>query len=612
MVKKRIISESVVLVMKVSDYIMNFLVKQGVRHLFLLSGGGMMHLLDAAKRCSELELVFNLNEQAAGICGDGYAQFTGNIGACMLTTGPGATNAITGCAGAWLDSTPVMYISGQCRIQQMGQLRGLRIYGAQEVAIVPCVSPITKYAVTVLEKEKIRYHLEKALYLATHGRKGPVWIDVPLDIQGADVDVESLAGFDAEAEGIQTTTKVNEATISQVYDLLNASSRPSVLFGHGVIAAKRQSIIRGISERFKIPMLCTWRAKGVFGDDEELFMGSPGIPATRYSNYVLQNSDFLLIIGTRLNPAITAYDEQGFAPNAKKVMVDIESAEIDKLDMPFSLKITADAADFLDAVVEHEHLYRQKDRSEWLSYCARMKEKYPLIKETQPLDQENKVDGYKFGELLSNYTTADDVFVGSSSGRTCGISHMAYKLKKDQPFVTSMGLGSMGWVLPSAIACCFASGKKRTVLMEGDGSLQHNIQELQLISTYKLPLKIFVLSNGGYASIYAMQRNNFSGRFAGCTPESGVTLPEIREIAALYHLSYYCIQHDDEIDDVLKIVMADDKPCLCEIVCSRQFDEIPKSVTIANPDGTFTSAKLENLYPFVDPEEQKENMPNWR
>lgn len=597
--------------MKVSDFIMEFLVKQGVKHLFLLSGGGMMHLLDAAQRCKELELVFNLNEQATGICGDGYAQYTGNIGACMLTTGPGSTNAITGCAGAWLDSTPVIYISGQCRTQQMGQLRGLRIYGAQEVAIIPCVTPITKYAVTILDKNLIRYHLEKALYLATHGRKGPVWIDVPLDIQGADVDVDSLVGFNNESEGLELSNPVSVDDISKVYELLNASLRPAILFGHGVIAAKRQQLIRDISEKYSIPMLCTWRAKGVFGDDEALFMGCPGIPAVRYSNYVLQNTDFLLIIGTRLNPAITAYDEQGFAPNAKKVMVDIESAEIDKLDMPFALKIVADAADFLDSMAENEQLYQHRDRESWLSYCSRMKEKYPLNKETQPLDQEDKVDGYKFGEHLSNFTTVEDVFVGSSSGRTCGISHMAYKLKKGQPFVTSMGIGSMGWVLPSAIACCFASGKKRTVIMEGDGSLQHNIQELQLISTYKLPMKIFVLVNGGYASIYAMQRNNFASRFAGCTPESGLTLPAVRDIAALYHLSYYCIQNDNEIDGVLSEVMADDKPCLCEIVCSRQFDEIPKSVTVANPDGTFSSMKLENLYPFVDPEEQKENMPNW-
>ena len=596
---------------KVSDYIMKFLVDQGIRHLFLISGGGMMHLLDAAKRCNGLELVFNLNEQASSICGESYAQFTNHLGACMVTTGPGATNAVTGCAGAWLDSTPVMYISGQCKTGQMGQLKGLRIYGAQEVAIVPCVKPITKYAVTVLKKEQIRYHLEKALYLATHGRKGPVWIDVPLDVQGSSVESDELVGFDPVIECLEENKQVAEKDIKNVYELLNTSRRPAILIGHGVVAAHRQKEIRQLVEEFKIPVLVTWRAKGLFGDDEPLFMGSPGIPATRFSNYVLQNTDFLLIIGSRLNALITAYDEPGFAGKAKRVMVDIEQAEIDKLDIPFELTIQADAADFIDAMIQEKASYEPQDRTVWLDYCRRMKEKYPLNKEKQPLDQEGKVDGYLFADRLSNYSTATDVFVGSSSGRTCGISHMAYRLKLGQPFVTSMGIGSMGWALPSAISCCFASGKKRTLLLEGDGSLQHNIQELQLISTYNLPLKLFILQNGGYASIYAMQRNNFQSRFAGCIPEGGLVLPKVEEIAQLYNLPYFHICCDSEIDDVLAQVMADDKACVCEIDSSIQFDEIPKSVTVANPDGTFSSLKLENLYPYVSSEEQRENMPDW-
>lgn len=596
---------------KVSDFIMQFLVKHGIQHLFLISGGGMMHLLDSAGRNNDLSLVFNLNEQASAICAESYAQFTGNFGVCMVTTGPGATNAVTGCAGAWLDSTPVMYISGQCKTEQMGQLKGLRIYGAQEVAIVPCVKPITKYAVTVLKKEEIRYHLEKALYLATHGRKGPVWIDVPLDVQGATVETDDLLPFDADMEGLANTKLVKPTDIAKIYELLNTSQRPAILIGHGVVASKRQAEIRKIVEEFQIPVLATWRAKGVFGDDEALYMGSPGIPTPRFSNYVLQNTDFLLIIGSRLNPAITAFDEARFAPDAKKVMVDIERAEIDKLSMEFALTIEADAADFIDSLIKHEGLYEARDRKKWLDYCQKIKAKYPLRNEKQPEDNEGKVDGFLFADKLSNYSSAEDVFVGSSSGRTCGISHMAYRLKMGQRFVTSMGLGSMGWCLPSAIACCIASGKKRTLLLEGDGSLQHNLQELQLITTYKLPLKIFVLSNGGYASIYGMQKNNFHDNFVGCNAESGLGLPNICEIAKLYHLPYYHIRHDGEIDGILREIMVDDSPCLCELDTSINFDEIPKSKTIVNPDGTFSSSKLENLYPFISPEEQNENMPDW-
>ncbi len=596
---------------KVSDYIAQFLVAQGIRDLFLISGGGMMHLLDSVKRKEGLNLIFNLNEQASGICADSYAQYTGHLGACMVTTGPGATNAVTGCAGAWVDGSPALYISGQCKTEQMGQLKGLRIYGAQEIAIIPVVKAITKYAEIVLNKEDIRYHLEKAVYLATHGRKGPVWIDVPLDVQGAQVETEDLRAFEPDEEGYQDLPAVEETKLEEVYRLLNEARRPAILIGHGVVAANRKEEIRKLVEEFQIPVLSTWRAKGVFGDEEALYMGSPGVPTTRYSNYVLQNADFLLIVGTRLNPAITAFDEPHFAPNAKKVIVDIEQGEIDKLNMDFALEFQADAAEFLDRLLEEKGRYRQKDRGAWLSYCIRMKEKYPLNRERQPFDNEGKTDGFFLAEKLSEFSKATDVFVGSSSGRTCGISHMAYRLKKGQRFVTSMGLGSMGWCVPSAIACCVASGKRRTLVLEGDGSLQHNLQELQLISTYKLPLKLFVLSNEGYASIYTMQRNNFKSNFAGCNEESGLILPDMRDIARTFHLNYFRIENDAQVEEVLEKCMADDAPCLCEVVSSIYFDEIPKSLTVANADGTFTSSKLENLYPFVDEREQAENMPDW-
>jgi len=597
--------------MKASDYIATFLVDQGIRDLFLISGGGMMHMLDSVSQQPRLNLVFNHNEQASGICAESYGQFTGHLGACMVTTGPGATNAVTGCAGAWVDGTPVLYISGQCRTQQMGQLRGLRIYGAQEIAIVPMVTPITKYAKTILDATELKYHLEKAVYLATHGRKGPVWIDVPLDVQGAQIDPATQRGFDPAAEGLESAGTVSEEAIAELYGRLNRSKRPVFVIGHGVVATHMQEVIRELSRQMQIPVLATWRAKGVFGDEEPLFMGSPGIPTTRFSNYVLQNADFALIIGTRLNPAITAYDEPHFAYRAEKVIVDIEAAEIDKLDMPFAQRFAVDAGDFLTAFSKSSGLFQPLDRSKWLAYCTRMKEKYPLINEVQPFDCGDTVDGFRFADALSDASTAEDVFVGSSSGRTCGISHMAYRLKRGQRFVTSMGIGSMGWCVPSAIACCVASDRRRTLVLEGDGSLQHNLQELALIRTYRLPIKLFVFNNSGYASIYGMQRNNFHCHFAGCNPESGVRFPKLREVAELYSLRYHRISSNCDIVPVLAQVMADDEPCLCELVASLDFDEIPKSVTIANPDGTFTSSRLENLYPFVSEEEQAENMPDW-
>ncbi len=596
---------------KISDYVADFLVQNGIRDLFLISGGGMMHLLDSAAKQEKLNLVFNLNEQATGICAESYAQYTGHLGACMVTTGPGATNAVTGCAGAWVDSTPTLFISGQCRIPQMGQLRGLRIYGPQEIAIVPVVTPITKYAVTVLRPEEIAYHLEKAVYLATHGRKGPVWVDIPLDIQGAWLEEDTLLHFHPKNELQEEPVTPIQDTVANIYRLLNEAKRPVFLIGHGVVAAARQSALRELAESFQVPVLATWRAKGVFGDEEALFMGSPGIPTTRYSNYVLQNADFLLVIGSRLNPAITAFDEPHFAPLAKKVMVDIELEEMEKLEIDFEEKVVADAGAFIDEMLRQKQRFVPMCRSEWLAYCTSVKARYPLCREVQPVDSEGKVDGFRFAETLGAYSTAQDVFVGSSSGRSCGISHMAYPLKKGQRFISSMGIGSMGWCVPSAIACCFASGKRRTLVIDGDGSLQHNVQELALIHTYQLPLKLFVISNSGYASIYTMQKINFSSQFAGCNEASGLGWPSLKELAETYHLPYYVIETNDDIDKTIQQVMADDRPCLCEVCCSIHFDEIPKSMTIANPDGSFSSCKLENLYPFVSDEEQRLNMPCW-
>jgi len=597
--------------MKISDYVANFLVDNGIKDLFSISGGGIMHLLDSTAKQKGLNMIYNLNEQATGICADSYAQYTKHLGACLVTTGPGATNAITGCAGAWLDSSPALFISGQTKIEQMGQLRGLRQYGAQEIAIIPIVTPITKYAAIVLDKSKIRYHLEKAVYLATHGRRGPVWIDIPLDIQGAHIDESLLIPFDPVKEDLVEDYNIEESEISEIFRVLNASNRPAILIGHGVVASDKGDMIRKISNDLQIPVLATWRAKGIFGDDEDLFMGSPGIPATRFSNYVLQNSDFLLIIGTRLNPAITAYAEKRFAPNAKKIIVDIDKGEIDKLSVPFEMKIVCDAGVFIDAVIKQSKEYNPKERSNWLEYCRFIKNKYPLYKEIQPVDNEGKVDAYLFAEKLSDYSRITDIFIGSSSGRTCVISHLAYKLKSGQRFISSMGLGSMGWCIPSAIACCIAGEKSRTIVFEGDGSLQHNIQELALINTYCLPLKIFIFSNEGYASIMTMQKNNFVSRFAGCNKSSGICFPSLRDVAAAYGINYMLIDTNQKIDPVLKVAMNDDSPLLCEVVGSINFDEIPKSMTIANPDGTFTSSHLENLYPFVSEDDQVENMPGW-
>ena len=597
--------------MKVSDYIATFIEMLGVKDIFLISGGGMMHLLDSVGRNKNLNIVCNLNEQASSICADSYGQYTNNLGVCMLTTGPGGTNAITGIAASYLDSTPVLAISGQCKTTDFASLRGVRQFGAQEVDIISLVRPITKYAVKVTNREEIRYHLEKAVYLARTGRKGPVWLDIPLDIQAAQIEPSTLKAFNPVQEKMQVIEKDLSDNIKRVYKLLLEAKRPVILIGGGVVSADAKEEIRSLVERFQIPVLATWRAKDVFSNDYNLYFGAPGIPTTRYSNYVLQNSDLLISIGTRLNPALTAYDEPHFAFQAKKIIIDIDENEINKLNMTFEEKICTDAKVFIKEMLKVIECYSLPCYKEWIDFCTHMKQKYPIINEKQPIEDKGLVNGYYFMKELSEHCTDKDVFIGSSSGRTCGISHMAFEVKKGQRFISSMGLGSMGFVAPSAIATCLASNKKRTIALEGDGSLQHNIQELQLIKNYNLPIKLFILSNKGYASIYMMQKNNFKSKFVACDEQTGVALPDMENIAKTYNLDYYCIENNEQVEDVLQQVMIDEKPVLCEIKTSIYFDEIPKSMTLLHQDGTFSSSKLENLYPFLSEEELKENMPQW-
>ncbi len=599
--------------MKISDYIADFLVQQKVKDIFLISGGGMMHLLDSVGKNENLNIICNLNEQASSICADSYAQITENLGVCLVTTGPGGTNAVTGIAASYLDSNPVLCISGQCKTADTASLRGVRQFGAQEVDIVSVVAPITKYAVKITDKKMVRYHLEKAVYLARHGRKGPVWVDVPLDIQAAQIEPGSLKGFDpsaSEEEGCLKKSVDCIPVVKKLYRCLEESKRPLILVGGGAVLSNARKEIVELVHKLQIPVLTTWRAKDVFAEDDSLYFGSPGIPTVRYSNYILQNCDLLIILGTRLNPALTAYDERHFAFQAKKIIIDIDQNEIKKLDMNFEETLVADCGDFIKECLNQKSKFNVVEYSQWLSFCNNLKERYPLENEIQPSDQEGLTDGYLLARTVSEYSTENDIWAGSSSGRTCGISHMAVKIKPGQRFISSLGLGSMGFTLPSAIACSLATGR-RTIALEGDGSLQHNIQELQLISNYKLPIKLFVLSNQGYASIYMMQKINFGGRFAACDEHTHVAFPSLKDIANCYHLEYYRIECNEQIDKVVSKIMSDDRPILCEVITSIYFDEVPKSMTIAHPDGTFTSSKLENLYPFLSEEEVMENMPDW-
>ncbi|MBR0090688.1 MAG: thiamine pyrophosphate-binding protein [Lachnospiraceae bacterium] len=590
--------------MKVSDYIIYLLENRGIKDVFLLSGGGMMHLLDSVFKSKVINKYCNLHEQASAICADAYAQVTRELAVCMVTSGPGATNAITGVVSSWIDSEPVLVISGQAKTTDLVGDRGVRQTGSQEVNISEIMKCATKYIVTIKDKNMVRYHVEKAIYLATHGRRGPAWVDVPLDIQGAQIEIEDQVPFDPIAEGFEDKYTVSTEDLDYILKVAKEAKRPLILIGKGVQADKMDEKIKSICYRLQIPAIATWRAKMIFADDDEMFFGYPGSPGPRYSNWILQTCDFLLIIGSRLNQGITAFNESHFAYNARKVIVDIDPNEIKKLSIPFEKSLVCDAKTFITELDERTKEMSALDTAQWIDYCREAKLKYPVYSEKQANEQ-TLINMYLFGHELSLRTKDTDVIVEGSSGRSCGIIGLSYDRREGQIEIGAMGLGSMGFALPASIGACVASGKQRTITLDGDGSLQHNLQELSLIRGYNLPIKLFVLNNNGYASIAVMQDNHFQSRYAGSGKTSGVFCCDMKKLANLYDLKYDAIHNDNEIGEVLDRVLADDEPVLCEVFADYTFDEIPKAVTKVNPDGSLSSGVLEDLFPFLPEEETR-------
>lgn len=596
---------------RLSDYLMDFLYEHGVRHIFMLSGGGIMYLVDSLGR-SGIGHVCCHHEQACAIAAQAYAMYKNSLSVCLVTTGPGGTNALTGAAAAFVDSTPVLFISGQVKRADFASSRGVRQYGAQENDIVSMARPATKYAVTVTEPEDIRYHLEKALFLALNGRRGPVWLDVPLDVQSAMIDETKLRGFEHGKEKLEHTAEAARSAkhsemaakaARRASDMLKQARRPLFLIGHGVLAAGAGERFLELQRKCALPVLCTWRALGVMDSGDPYFFGSPGLQAPRYSNLILQGADLLIIIGTRLDNMITAYSEQRFGMRARKIVVDIDERELKKLRLTDAEYFCCDAGEFIGAMLREE--MEPSDTGSWLGFCRSLKERFPLLAERQakPLCGVNL---YRAAERISDYCSADDALVFSSTSRCNTAGHIAFKRKAGQRAVSSMGLGSMGFALPSAVGAHFASGKKRVVVLEGDGSLQLNIQELQTIRHYGVNAKIFVFSNGGYAAIKAMQDRNFGSRHVGCTEDSGVSMPSLERIALAYGLPFYRIESDGAIDDTVRAVMDSEGPAVCEILGDIDFDEIPKCISFVGADGKISSAALENPYPFLSERELKD------
>lgn len=588
--------------MKLSDYVIKFLEEKRVKDVFLLSGGGIMHLLDSLAKNDHINKYYNLHEQASGFAADGYAQYANKLGVVFATTGPGATNVVTSLASAYIDSTPMLVISGQVKRETITKVPEVRQTGAQEVGIIPIVQSITKYAVTVMEPNDIRYILEKAVYMATSGRPGTTWVDIPLDVQSAEIEPEMLRGFCPQEKHIE----ISASDLADIYKLLSEARRPCILAGTGVMLAGARKEFADMVNNLHIPVVTSRRARRLFrrGNDR-YYYGSAGMVASRFANYVLQNSDCLLVIGSGLRYYLTAYNEGNFAPNAKKIMINVHKAEIDKLHMNVDKAIVVDAGYFIRALQGYCKTHAMASCDDWLVYCDKMRDKYPAIKEILPHD-DGLTDGYLVTNYINQYAKDDDVFVASPSAFAYGYN--IYDLHDGQDYIVPVGLGSMGTGLPCAIGACIAAGKKRTIIGEGDGSLQHNIQELALLREYNLPIKVFIDNNNGYRQIYTMQQTHFHGRLAGCNPESGVGMPILQKIAEAYGLKYYCIAHDTEAEYVVREALSDDEPAIIEMISSPATEFVPIIKSRMGKDGKMISSKLEDLYPFLPEDEQKANM----
>lgn len=595
--------------MKLSDYVFRFIAERGVKHVFMLAGGGAMHLVDSLGRNNDLSYICNLHEQACAIAADAYSQYTNGLGVVLVTTGPGGTNTITGVAGAWLDSTPVLFVSGQVKRSDLAAARGVRQMGFQELDIVRLVSPITKHAVTVMDPSRIRYELEKAVYLAKHGRPGPVWIDIPLDVQAAQINTDDLPGY---APGLSNgRADQQEPTlsgkVSQTIALLNNAERPVILAGNGIRLANALDDFLALMDKLGIPVLTTWKAADFLPDHHPLFAGRPGAVGQRGANFTQQNADWLLIIGARMDLGQTAYSHENFARAARKIMVDIDPAEINKLNMRIDVPIHADAAEFLRELDRQSHLVASKTRSEWLNTCKAWQEKYPVVLPEYRRGR-SCVNDYVLIDALSDELTPNDLLIPGSSGACSERTMQAVKVKPGLRILNSQGLGSMGFGIPAAIGACLASGGKRTVSIEGDGGFIMNIQELETVKRLGLPIKFFVLNNGGYVSIQATQKNYFNENYVGSSKSSGLTLPAITSLAKAFGIATVELKNHTRIREKIHDILQREGPVVCEVIVSSDQTTAPRVSSRQRQDGSMVSLPMEDLWPFLDREEFQSNM----
>ena len=590
--------------MKVSDYIFKFLKEHGVTQAFMLPGGGAMHLDDSLGR-SGINYTCFLHEQAAGVAAEAYGQHTNTPGLVVVTSGPGATNAITPVVAGFIDSTPMFIISGQAKRPDLVGDRGVRQIGSQEVNTIGLVQHITKYAVEIIEPETIRYHMERAWETAVGGRPGPVWISVPLDVQAYDVDSDNMMGYHPVERPLPEIT----GTVKKTIELLKTAKKPLFLAGNGIKLSGATEVMYEILDTLKLPVQTTWKTIDMFDEEDPLYVGHPGIMGDRGANFIIQECDLLISVGSRLDTSITAFNDRHFAKNAKRVIVDIDPFELARMDMQKDATSACDAGYFLNALKEEIDKNIDvlmggdipREREEWIKACHACRAKYPVVTDAHR-DASKPISAYYVTDILCNELTGDDIIVPESSGGAGEITYQAWRVKKGQKMKNAAGLGSMGFGLPYSIGACIANGGKRTILINGDGAFQMNIQELETIHQHNYPIKMFILRNEGYASIRATQNKNFQGFYVGSDEGSGLTIPDLTAVAKAYGIGASRVSKVSELEAAIRTALSAEGPYLLEIVTDTVEGCSPRVAAIAGPNGKMSSAPLEKMFPLIDEE----------
>lgn len=587
--------------MRVADYVVEFLVERGIQDVFLVSGGGIMYLTDAVGLNPKLHYYCNYHEQAAVVAAEGYARVRNGVGACLVTTGPGAANAISALPGAFVDSIPLLVIAGNVKRELIADFEKLRQLGPQEANTVAMARPVTKYATSVRDPQTIRYEMEYAYAQATSGRPGPVFVEIPVDVQGASIDPQELNGYTASEK---SADKLAEK-VAHVLTLVRRARRPILICGNGVHRAGAQEQLRSLLDRLRIPIALPLTAKDIIEEDHPLNIGIFGTAGQRRANFAIQNSDCVMAIGAGLNVQKIGFNAQGFAPKAYKIIVDIDEAQLKHQILQADLALQADAGDFITEMLTQLEAAPSSAPSRWLNACASWKARYPLM-ERQYSDDPEHVNSYAFYDRLADALSPDDVIVTGDALDVCSL-FQAFRVKRGQRTLIS-GWGAMGWCLPLAVGACVGHGSQRVICVTGDGSFQFNSQELLTISHYRLPVKIFVFNNRGYSNIRGTQESFFEGRYVGADHGSGVGNPDYYKLALAYGMGYSCIGTNPELECGIRSFLVQPGPALCELNISPEQRISPKASAFRRPDGTFESRPLEDMAPFLPREEVWENM----